>query len=962
MKQTKRILSLLLAVFMIAATFVVPAFADAEADVAPTGDDAQSGTSGSTSHVEGLELSKVYDEQTKQLTLEAYVTGESQTVLVTEPADIALVLDVSGSMEKSLSKANLENWILDAEVWRKNDSLVKVADRTDVSDLDTIYGAAEGVYLLQSTPLGGLVKMKYEGGQWWYYGAGKEWKTIDKSSWGDGDVYISKLNALKIAVKRFIDETNEVAPESKIAIIKFAGDSTDVIGNDTYKEGGVLGYGASTYNYSQIVIGLTTVSGNADSLKSAVDSLVACGATRADYGMAHAQTALAGSDRQTVVAMFTDGEPTSESSFEKSVANSAIATSKTLKDNGTLVFSVGCWSSVPDSDTDKYMNYVSSNYPGATDLDTPGTANEHQRYYMTAATSSELTEVFKTISQETGGAATSHLTETTVIKDIIGEHFTIPADGKVTVEVWNCTGFDNGEYKWSKTDEVITPEVDGKTVTVKGFDFSANWVGNHSGTYSGKKLVIIIDIDVDPQSDAYGKTETNAAGSGVYLDGKMLEAFPRPTCDIPYFTIKHTSGAADEFVQLHKLTNGKVNFTEHVADGYLYGGTFTSSTFNAETALGGDPTKCEAAEGAVYYLREVSENYLVPKNTIVWDNNGALNAFYLLSTVDSYELYNAVGFEINGNANEVETVYELVQVTKLKNQVAVHNGWIYTENGTIKSSNATETPAKHDSYIMLKKVELDADVPTVFTPYWVTLDGVVVYGNNTRTCTYDPTKSQRNLVTSADAASSKTPEFQSAEPAPVMLRAAVYFTLGADNDITVTVVDGETYELNVQPGDISASITYKGAEGKVFAGWYLDKEFTTPADLANVNKNTTLYARYVDAGYLKVKYTEQRLFRVYGVTFASAIVDTDLNETGFIVNGERVTANVYTTRFALMNARTLFGNGVERGAYMMTGSYYFRNAADGDELTITPYWVTADGTFVTGESRTLVWHPYWVEG
>lgn len=962
MKQTKRILSLLLAVFMIAATFVVPAFADAEADVAPTGDDAQRGTSGSTSHVEGLELSKVYDEQTKQLTLEAYVTGASQTVLVTEPADIALVLDVSGSMEKSLSKAYLSSGIF-GEVWFYNDSLIKVADRTDISDLDTEYGAAEGVYYLNSVPnvltAEKLVKMKYENGQWLYHGSGDEWKVIDQSAWGSGDIYISKLNALKIAVKRFIDETNEVAPESKIAIVKFAGNSTDAIGNDTYEEGFLV---KSTYNYSQIVMGLTTVSGNADSLKSAVDSLAACGATHADYGMAHAQTALAGSDRQTVVAMFTDGEPTSESSFEKSVANSAIATSKTLKDEGTLVFSVGCWSSVPDSDTDKYMHYVSSNYPGATDLDTPGTANEHQRYYMTAATSSELTEVFKTISQETGGAATSTLTETTVIKDIIGEHFTIPEGGKVTVEVWNCTGFDNGEYKWSKTDEVITPEVDGKTVTVTGFDFSANWVGPRDNAYSGKKLVIVIDIDVDPQSNAYGETETNAAGSGVYLDGKMLEAFPGPTCDIPYFTIVHTSGAADEFVQLHKLEDGKVDFTDHVADGYLYGGTFTDATFNANTALGGDPTECEAQDGAVYYLREVSENYLVPKNTIVWDNNGALNAFYLLSTVDSYELYNAVGFEINGTANEVETVYELVEVTKLKNQVPVRNGWIYTENGTIKSSNATETPAKHDSYIMLKKVELDADVPTVFTPYWVTLDGVVVYGNNTRTCTYDPAKSQRNLVTSADADSGKAPEFQSAEPAPAMLRAAVYFTLGADNDITVTVVDGETYELNVQPGDISASLTYKGAEGKVFAGWYLDKEFTTPADLANVNKNTTLYARYVDAGYLKVKYTEQRLFRVYGVTFASAIVDTDLSETGFIINGERVAANVYTTRFALMNARTLFGNGVERGAYMMTGSYSFRNAADGDELTITPYWVTADGTFVTGESRTLVWHPYWVEG
>lgn len=941
MKQTKRILSLLLAVFMIAATFVVPAFADAEADVAPTGDDAQRGTSGSTSHVEGLELSKVYDEQTKQLTLEAYVTGASQTVLVTEPADIALVLDVSGSMDDKIEVAN---------------------GYDDLSKLDTVYGGAEGIYEADFegktvfTEWNNPYSLRYNtsNNSWEYYkttdiGGSSGWTVVESNYFKIKAVRISKLNALKIAVKHFIDETNTVAPESNITIVSFS-DSAKTVCNSTI------------------------VKGNTDTLKKAVDGLTADGGTHPEYGLANAQTALASSDRQKVVIMFTDGAPGATNGFlgiignkefDDDVANAAIAKSLELKNGGALVYAIGCFGSMGSdlqAKVGNYMNYVSTNYPDAESLTNPGAAGEHQRYYTKTENSIDITEIFKAISKETGGAATSTLTETTVIKDIIGEHFTIPAGGKVTVEVWNCTGFDNGEYKWSKTEEVITPEVDGKTVTVTGFNFSANWVGDHSGTYSGKKLVIVIDIDVDPESDAYGETETNAAGSGVYLDGKMLEAFPGPTCDIPYFTIVHTSGAADEFVQLHKLEDGKVNFTDHVAEGYLYGGTFTDATFNANTALGGDPTECEAADGAVYYLREVSENYLVPKNTIVWDNNGALNAFYLLSTVDSYELYNAVGFEINGTANEVETVYELVEVTKLKNQVPVHNGWIYTENGTIKSSNATETPAKHDSYIMLKKVELDADVPTVFTPYWVTLDGVVVYGNNTRTCTYDPTKSQRNLVTSADAGSGKTPEFQSAEPAPAMLRAAVYFTLGADNDITVTVVDGETYELNVQPGDISASLTYKGAEGKVFAGWYLDKEFTTPADLANVNENTTLYARYVDAGYLKVKYTEQRLFRVYGVTFASAIVDTDLSETGFIINGERVAANVYTTRFALMNARTLFGNGVERGAYMMTGSYSFRNAADGDELTITPYWVTADGTFVTGESRTLVWHPYWVEG
>lgn len=929
MKQTKRILSLLLAVFMIAATFVMPAFADSETAVTPLADDdTPSGDSGVTSTVEGLELSKVYDETTKKLTLEAYVTGGSQTILTTEPADIALVLDVSGSMSDKIEVAN---------------------GYDDLSKLDTVYGGEEGTYTAKFDGGIGEYQLRYnsEKSYWEYYKKllNSGWTEIGSNIYDITNIYTTKLNAVKMAVKHFIDETEEIAPESKISVVSFSDSATTVCE-------------------------LTTVSGNANTLKAAGDGLTADGGTHPEDGLTNAKNALSASDRQKVVIMFTDGAPGAWllTSFNDSVANEAIANSLELKNDGALVYTIGCFGSL-DSDLetkiDKYMNYVSSNYPKASNLDTPGTANESQRYYHTTDTSTELTEIFKAISKETGGAANTKLTEKTVIKDIIGDHFVLPAEGTVTVEVYSYTGKD----EWTKTDDVITPTVEGKTITVTGFDFSANWVGevkNSSGaveSYHGKKIVIVIDIDVDPESPAYGETETNAAGSGVYDEnGEMLNPFPRPTCDIPYFTIKHTSSAADEKIPLHSLEDGTLNFTEKVASGYLYGGTFTSATFNADTALESDPTNYTPADGAVYYVREVSANYLVPKNTIVWDNNGALNSFYLLSTIDDYNLYDSVGFWMFGCYEDVDTVYKTVDVQKMKNGTPKHDSWLYAVNGTIQS--AAILPDSTDSYIMLMNVGDDfIDVgDNQFAAYWVTLDGVRVLGKDARIVGYDSTKTQRDCVTYEDNEHAMLPKYVGVTPAPTMLRAAAYYRMGAGNDITVTVVDGDTYKFNVQPGDISEYVSYNGAEGKVFAGWYLDEEFTTPADLANVYSATTLYARYVDAGYLKVKFVEQRLFRVYGVKFASAIVDTDLSETGYIINGERVAINLYSTRFALMNARTLFGNGVERGAYMMCGSYDFRNAADGDELTITPYWVTADGTFVTGESRTLVWHPYWVEG
>lgn len=832
MKQTKRILSLLLAAVMIAAAFVMPVFADAETAVAPqSGTNEPAGGSETNTTVEGLQLSKVYDAATKQLTLEAYVTGESQTVLTTEPADIALVLDVSGSMDDKIEVANGYN---------------------DLSKLDTVYGGAEGIYEADFegrtifTEWNNPYSLRYNtsNNSWEYYkttdiGGPSGWTIVESNYFKIKAVRISKLNALKIAVKHFIDETNTVAPDSNISIITFSDSATTVCEP-------------------------TVVNGNAATLKGFVDSLTVDNGTHPEAGLANAQAALASSTRQKVVVMFTDGAPGATNGFlgiiggtefDNDVANAAIAKSLELKNDGTLVYAIGCFGSMSDSLTtkvDNYMNYVSSNYPKAASLTAPGAAGEHQRYYRKAENSIDLTEIFQAISKETGGAATKTLTQTTVIKDIIGDHFLIPEGGKVTVETWNCTGMTDGKYTWAKDADVTSlATVAGKSITVTGFDFSANWVGTHTAngnvTYRrGKKLVIVIDIVVDPASDAWGDTVTNAAGSGLYDEsGKMLQAFPTPTCHIPYFTVVHSSDNSEENIPLHSLTNGKVNFTELVASGYLYGGTFTSETFGADTAFATDPTAFAPTDKSVYYLREVSDVYLAPKNTIVWNNVGALHAFYLLSTIDDPALYSSVGFVVGSAYTEVSSVYQTVDVMKMKNNVAEHNSWLYAVNGVIQ--NSATLPNAVDSYIMMNEVELNKDVPTEFTPYWVTLDGILVCGTKTRTCTYDPTKTQRNLVTATDAASGAvaTP-YNATEPAA--LNAAAYYRMSTKNEITVTVVDGETRRLQLQPGDISSAVTCAGAEGKVFAGWYTDADLKTPARLTSIWDDVTLYAKYVDAG------------------------------------------------------------------------------------------------------------------
>ena len=150
MTKAKRMLSLLLAVIMILSVMPITASA-AEND----------GTTG------GIKTHKEYNEETGYLTLEAYVTGESQTQIVAQPVDIALVLDTSGSMEE-LEAATLYSW-----AYKYSDSFIEVGSKGSMDALDTVYGAEEGVYMIRSTSLSNsYAPMRYIDGEWQYCGLG----------------------------------------------------------------------------------------------------------------------------------------------------------------------------------------------------------------------------------------------------------------------------------------------------------------------------------------------------------------------------------------------------------------------------------------------------------------------------------------------------------------------------------------------------------------------------------------------------------------------------------------------------------------------------------------------------------------------------------------------------------------------------------------------------------------------
>lgn len=392
-----------------------------------------------------------------------------------------------------------------------------------------------------------------------------------------------RLTALKNAVNEFIDQVADKETDTvkhNISIVKFSGDKTDKVGNDTYRSG------RYTYNYSQIVKNLTDAKTGQQELKNAVNALKAAGATSADYGMEHAQTVLAGarSDATKVIVMFTDGEPNRFSGFDQNVADAAIYAAKQLKDSGATVYTVGCmdgangtpvtsWHGVKD--VNKYMHLVSSNYKNAESMSTPGAStypDGGKSYYLSAGNAEELKNVFQNISNQVGGSD-AELTSSSVLKDAVTPYFEIPDGTKaqITLKTADCTGAANGKLTFSAetpAPDNVTATVSGNTVSVTGFDYKDNWCGSHSGTYSGKKL--IVEFKIRP-TDAFlggNGVQTNVGtDDGIYESNEAgkepVEKFQPQRVDVPVKAV--TPNATNTSIYLGEKTNLQDRVTTNVS-------------------------------------------------------------------------------------------------------------------------------------------------------------------------------------------------------------------------------------------------------------------------------------------------------------------------------------------------------------------------------------------------------------
>lgn len=455
------------------------------------------------------------------------------------------------------------------------------------------------------------------------------------------------------------------------------------------------------------------------------------------------------------------------------------------------------------------------------------------------------------------------------------------------------------------------------------------------------------------------------------------------------FKVAHVQNGTVVQTDTHAVTE-HFDLTAQVPGGRLYGGAFSAEACGADNvqsfAAGQNAMDFTPEAGATYYIWEPSDVYLAPRNYNVWQHvyggsNGerGVIATYLLTTIDR-TLYQEVGFLSGGSSYVSEKdgasiAYGVVNANKGSELYQQ----LFVRDGSLNATEGIEATSRDDGYIGLYRWTDGAfyqkDAAFSFQPYWITLDGIRVTGTSVRTCTYrgtGTTDDHQSLGISAEPTGSACTVVSAAE---TTIHFAETYSLDATTDapiappepepktVTLTLHEGtDTRTLTVPTGDQRGKVAPAELGGKVFAGWYTDDAYRTPAVLSNVQEDRTLYGKYVSYNYLRVEYQRNSFLQGNSITLLSAVDGRGFAETGFVINGKRVAVPQLTERFRVFTAQMVFGRSVSRDALLMTMPYSLQGLQRGAAIEITPYWVTPDGTTVYGEARTLIYEYFTLRG
>lgn len=398
-----------------------------------------------------------WDKRTYDINITAASTSTS-TITTTEKAvaDIMLVLEVSGSMDKTtVSYSYVAENTTDGRAGLNTGTLYYV--KKDESYVKLQY------------------YNNYYGRTGWYIGDDRWSQTkADDSTYNGCKIYLKKtekkLTALQNAVKQFITDTANKSPDSKIGITAFSS----------------AGYGSHGKTED-----LQKAGDNKENLTRFVDSLVANGGTDPYVGLKNAKSKLdaatmSGDTKPKYVLLFTDGEPTGsgnswDTTAQQNAENITNGTEsiKGIKQEGYTVYTIGFGL------RDKAKAFLEGGTYGRTTY--PGIASKNCAFNAENAT--QLGDIFKDIQN----TITQDISITgATITDIIDPRFELLKDDGTLytqddlnngVEVNGGTVSlvkENYQIQW--TDQTIPNKKNGewnKTIKVKAKD---NFVGGNNVT------------------------------------------------------------------------------------------------------------------------------------------------------------------------------------------------------------------------------------------------------------------------------------------------------------------------------------------------------------------------------------------------------------------------------------------------------------------------------------------------
>lgn len=534
-----------------------------------------------------------------------------------------------------------------------------------------------------------------------------------------------------------------------------------------------------------------------------------------------------------------------------------------------------------------------------------------------------------------------------------------------------------------------------------------------NGTQTARGSKMVLEIPIQVKDGTVDEVPTNDLNNSGILDGNgdMFAKFVSPVVKYAYFTVVPVISSVDENgknqgnpgteKKVRLLDSPTYNLVNEVPEGYLYGGTFNEEACTTvhDKVEGQNPMAIAPVENEIYYIWEVPDTYLRPfafwVSRHLEGGNGTQNVtqMYLLSLLDRVNYLDAglyvqfagdeKGEYISSGCEQLTgktgvnkaTVYQMLEYALYTAPDDILETWylvdgkVTTFDGKLQQNtdgkylDGTNSVARviDDGCIIGHRLDSGEfvkfqDHSVTYRPYWITQDGVRVEGLRDRTYSFvkdseNPNKDGFNKYEAKDAYTFLETGTQAVQTLSLRTNMLTAESEPAVENVTVTVVDAaKTYELTVSAGTgVRDQVAYQAPAGKVFAGWFADQAYTTPADLDQVTEDTTIYAKYVSDSYLDLAYSRTGLFRLRGVTLISA-VDNPANyqASGFIVGDQKVDVS-YASRYRIFKTpANLFG--AARDAKLMLAD---KSLSGTGTLEVTPYWVTLDGTEVHGVTHTL---------